>query len=494
MVSGRQTLIRIDQALEETRKKTAAVESQIEALSQQLSGLRQAQAEDYKELARLRLGQLADAALIKQLDQAEQRVVALLDRRQTALDDLHAQIQAAAATLKALESERADQASRLDAAAQAVDAAEARTQARLAAETAYQAQRERAQEAERTAAHAAEKASRSDEERELKGAAYRADPLFMYLWRRGFGQPTYKPWGLTRWLDAQVARLIGYADASANYVRLNEIPERLREHAAGLEARAEAELKALRSLDETARVQDGIAELDERRTAEQTKLEALDPRIDQAEADLQTLQTRKAAFAAGTDDDTRQATEVLAAEFQGEDLLELRRQALATPFPEDDLVVARLLQREDERQRIAASLQGLRAALEQQQQRLQELEILRRDFRSSRYDRPGSSFDDHQLVAMMLGQFLEGMLDRQRLWRILEEQQRYRPEHSDPGFGSGGFGQGTVWGGGLGNPQDLVDILGKLGRMGGHRGGWGGGSGGHGGGGGGGGFRTGGSF
>jgi hypothetical protein len=85
---------------------------------------------------------------------------------------------------------------------------------------------------------------------------------------------------------------------------------------------------------------------------------------------------------------------------------------------------------------------------------------------------------------------LNGMLDRQTLWKVLQEQQRYRPQRSDPTFGSGGYGRGTVWGGGAG---DLGDILGHLGR-----GGFGSGGGGFrtggGLGGGGGGFRTGGGF
>ena len=103
------------------------------------------------------------------------------------------------------------------------------------------ARRDRATDAQRKAAHAAEKAERSEEEREEKGVSYREDPLFMYLWTRRYGKPEYRAWGLTRWLDSKVARLIGFADARASYSRLNEIPERLREHAAALEAAADAD-------------------------------------------------------------------------------------------------------------------------------------------------------------------------------------------------------------------------------------------------------------
>jgi hypothetical protein len=99
---------------------------------------------------------------------------------------------------------------------------------------------------------------------------------------------------------------------------------------------------------------------------------------------------------------------------------------------------------------------------------------LRQDFKRSRFERAGSGFGDDGMILMMLSQFLNGMLDRKLLWKVLQEQQRYRPQQSNPTFGSGGFGHGSVWGGG-----DAHGI--------GRRGGFGGGVGG-------GGFRTGGGF
>ena len=473
MISGSQTLATIDQAVGEARSRTGTVEEQIAAVNGQLAELSQAQARDFKDLARLRLGHLADSGLVQRLDEAEQRASAMLAERVKALQDLKGQLDAAAGQARELAAERAAQAAAVDAAAQALDAAEGRTQGRLETDPAYAAQRERAREAERTAAHADEKATRSAEEREQKGAAYRADPLFMYLWERQYGTDGYRGWGLTRWLDGKVSRLIGFADARANYARLNEIPERLREHADALKAQAEHEFSALKDLDEAARTADGIAPLAARLEEEQARLDAIDQRISQAASDTQALEVRKALFAAGEDPQTRQAVEYLATEFQRDDLMELRREALATPFLEDDAIVARLMQREDERRRLEASLQGLREVLNQHRQRLDEAEALRADFKRNRYDRAGSSFGDEALISMMLGQFINGILDRQNLSRILKEQHRYRPERANPDFGSGGFGRGTVWGGGS---------SGNIGS-------WGGG-----GGGGGGGFRTGGGF
>jgi hypothetical protein len=464
MISGIQALSKIDQAVTDARGKVAEADAGIEAVEQRLAEHRHAQGEDYKALARLRLGQLSDSPLVKQLDQSELQVTALLAEREAALLQLKEQIQVAESGLRSMESERNAQAARVDEAARAVDAAEARTQARLDADPAYNAQRERATDAERKAAHAADKAARSEAEREEKGASYRDDALFMYLWNRRYGRPGYKAWPLTRWLDGKVARLIGFTDAGVNYERLNEIPERLREHAAALDTAAEAELAVLKSLDETARAEDGIPALDARLAEEQAALDAIDQRIAAAESDQQSLHIRKAVFAAGNDEYSAKALELLASELKRDDLMELRREALATPFPEDDLIVARLLEREDERRRLEGSLQALRDSLAQNRQRLAEVESLRTDFKRHRYDRTGSQFGDEAMIAMMLGQFLNGVLDRRNLWRILQEQQRYRPERSNPDFGSGGFGRGTVWGGGVGDLLRQGDAFGGIGR------------------------------
>jgi hypothetical protein len=478
MISGQQTLASIDGALNEARGKVAAVEAQIAEANAKLTELQQAQTGDYRELARLRVDLVADGKLLKHLDEAEAQVARLLQQGQAAQAELDRQIQAAEQARAPLEAERAAQAGQLDAAAAQVDEAQARTQARLDAEPTYQAQRSRTQEAERTARHADEKARLSEEELSQKGESYRADLLFMYLWQRNYGLPGYKAGGVIRWLDGKVAHLIGYADARANFARLNEIPQRLREHAAAQQAAAEVELAALAALDTKARQADGIPRLEEAQAKVQEALDAIDARLAQAESDRQALLARKAAYASGEDEHTRSAIDYLAGELARDDLMALRREAMLTPFPEDDTIVTRMLAREDERRRLEASIQALREAHNAAQLRAAEVDALRQDFKRNRYDRAGSSFGDDAMIVMMLGQFLNGMLDRNMIWKVLQEQQRYRPQRSDPTFGSGGFGRGSMWGGG--------DSHG-IGRGGGFGGGFGGG-------GGGGGFRTGGGF
>ena len=475
MISGRHALGVIDDSLNKERAGIDAADTRIAAVSRQLLALQQARVQDYRELARLRVDIMATGNMLSSIDAVERQVASALEARKSAEAELDARIPALQDERNGLELERESQRQLLEKAAEAQDIAEVATQARLDVDADYQAQEQSTREAERIAKHAEDKALHSEREKDEKGRSYRDDALFMYLWERHYGMPQYRAWPATRWLDTKVARLIGFEDARANYARLGEIPIRLREHAEQKKHDAEAAFAVLRGLDEQAREQDGVVALEAAREKEQAALEAIDARIEEAAERYGQLLARKDDFAAGEDEHYRKAVDYVASELRRDDTRELRRDAMATPFPDDDLVVNRLFEREQQVQQLETSLNELKRALRQQHKKFQELESLRADFRRRRYDQSGYNFSDGNLIAAMLGNFLNGVLDRDSLWRVLEQQQRYRPQRTNPTFGSGGFGRGSVWGG-------------RRGGLGGSLGG------GFGRGGGGGGFRTGGGF
>jgi hypothetical protein len=474
MISGRDALGFIDDSLRKEQATVDTAETRIADLSRQLLALQEARVSDFRELARLRIDMIASGKLLSSIDTLQRQVAAALEVRESARRELDNRMAALQEERTALETKRETQRQQLEKAAETLDIAEAATQARLDVDPEYRAQEQRTREAEAVARHAEDKAVQSEKEKEEKGQSYRDDPLFMYLWERGYGAPQYRAWPLTRWLDSRVARLIRFEDARANYARLQEIPLRLREHAEDRKRNAEAAYAVLRGLDEKARAQDGVVALEEARDKEQAALETIDARVKDAAERHQQLLERKEAFAAGEDEHYRKAVEYVASELRRDDIRELRRDALATPFTDDDIIVNRMFEREQQVRQLETSLGELKKALHQQHQKLQELEALRVGFRRRRYDQPGYGFSDGTLIAAMLSSFLNGMLDRDGLWRVLEQQQRYRPKRTNPTFGSGGFGRGTIWGG--------------------RRGGFGGGLGGGFGRGGGGGFRTGGGF
>ena len=85
-----------------------------------------------------------------------------------------------------------------------------------------------------------EKTYQAKADQQEKGAPYRADPLFTYLWDCKYGTSAYKANPLTRFLDNWVARLCDFQSARKNYWMLQEIPERLDEHAKALRSKADA--------------------------------------------------------------------------------------------------------------------------------------------------------------------------------------------------------------------------------------------------------------
>ena len=490
MISGRQVLASIDQTMNKARSNVDHVGKEIESISRRLHDQQKLRTEEFRQLARLRLGTLADNSLVQHIDEAEKQAIALLDQRTKALERLSLDVEGLEKTLLEMDITRQQQLEILEATAAKVDTAEAQTQKRLDADSTYQQQRNLTQAAERKAHHANEKAVRSDEERQQKSLSYQQDVLFMYLWQRQYGLPEYRANMLTRWLDGKIAKLVGYTDARANYSRLNEIPERLQQHAATLEAAALLEFEALKQLDTLAREADGIPALTQRMTDEQTRLDSIDSSIEQLGSNLQTLKAARAKYATGEDEFSTRAVNYLAAEYQRDDLKELRRDAMSTPFPDDDLIISRLMDRESQLQQLDSSIKDLRDIIHQNQKQLNEIESLRTDFKRNKLDRPGSQFTDKAMIALMLNQLINGIMDRKRVWTVLQEQQYYQPQNSDTTFGSGGYGRGSVWNGGL---DDIAREIGRgIGR-----GGFGGGFGGRSGGGrssGGGGFRTGGGF
>ena len=88
----------------------------------------------------------------------------------------------------------------------------------------------------RTLEAAERKAEQAERDLAEKRVPYEADPLFMYLWNRGFGTGAYRASNLVRYFDRKVARLVGYQDARVNYAMLLELPVRIREHAERLKA------------------------------------------------------------------------------------------------------------------------------------------------------------------------------------------------------------------------------------------------------------------
>ncbi len=458
MLSGRDSLGVLNQHIDRARDDVERAHRRLEELNQRVAAMRSEFAEHYRRLARIRLDEMNASRLIQRLDDTDRAVLQFLERRSNAMRDLESRIEASAARQSELTTRRETQKAQRDDAFKAMEDRYERIKARLSGDDAYEAQTQRASEAAARAEKAEEKAARCEQDREEKGKPYRDDPLFMYLWQRGYLTPEYRAGGLIRILDGWVARLVGYGDARGNYFMLNELPLRLREHANGQKQTADQELQILQALELKAAESDGIPQL--RSVLEETEesLHAIDDEIEAEEKRHDELLNQRAEFLSFSDEHSRQALDLYAAQLKDRSMADLQREALATSNPDDDLVVSKLRSLQQEELQLTAAIQKAREDERRSQQAFRELESVRRRFRRSNYDSDLSFFPGGFELAMLLGMLMQGRASSGDVWdRISREQQFRRPRVprdfgggiSLPGrFGGGGFRGGGGFGGG----------------------------------------------
>ena len=427
MLSGRNALQNINSTLQQLLQQINESDGQIQQVSESLLRLQRQQAQRYQDLARIRLDSIISGDVAAGMETAGRRVRELLQLRADAVSRLSAQLDENRNELEQKEHQREIQGERVAAAAQALDDQEAATREHLYEDKAYRNQLEQAEAADRVAIQAEEKMQDAQKDREQKGKSYENDPLFSYLWERGYGTDSYAAAPLIRVLDKWVAGLCNYHAARPNYARLLEIPRRLQEHAARQRAIADRELQALEGLEQRAAEEDGIPALRQKYDESGKRMEEIDNEIDQLEKALMQLMQKKAGYSSGNDVRFRQAVDTLAASLKEEDMETLYNYARLTTTAEDDLLISELPAAEQRRKQIQQNLLEYKRKHEKYLSRLAELEQVRRNFKKERFDDIRSGFGDGATLTLVLNQFLQGLADAGDLWNTIRREQQYRP-------------------------------------------------------------------
>jgi hypothetical protein len=454
MLNGTDQLAIINQHIAKARSDLDTIYQRMEAGNQQLVRLRNQLAEEYRQLARFRLDELAANRVTTQLDETDRAVLRLLERRSQALRELDGTITQSVARQGQLTADREPEVRRRDDLVKRIDESAAEVKSQLGRQAVYQAQEKRVAEAAARAERAEEKAARAEADREEKGMPYRGDPLFMYLWQRRFLTPDYTGGGLIRSLDGWVAKMIRYGEARGNYFMLTELPVRLREHAERQKEIAAAELQRLHDMEAKALQVDGIVRDKAALAAAQQSLEEIEARIEEEEKRHETLLQQRSVFSTASDEASRQAVELQVSEIKSAPLASLYMQAKMTDKPDDDVIVARIRDLQQEEKNLVAEIKALQTQESRQQQSFQELEELRRRFRQSSYDSGYSYFPSGFELAALLGMLLSGRASGGDVWDRIGREQRFRQPRTPRDFGGGvfpgGFGGGAPGRGGFG--------------------------------------------
>ncbi len=457
MLSGRRTLSNIDQTLQTVRNETVRLDQQLSTLVGQVTMSQRHRLTLLKQIAEVRLDEIESGRLSAEFDAADAQVARLLQEREQALETLFADIERVNRDIGDGESKRENLLAQYNAQSEKLVDVESQVQAELKLSTDYLEQYNKAQQAESVSEEADAKMERAQSDMAKKAEPYQADPLFMYLWQRGFGTTAYSGGLLSRFIDGWVARLIKYEPARVNFWNLNEIPKRLSQHADRVAELADQALRGLEAIEQNALKNAGLEQLESVLEAHRSTLDEHDDYIERLESDLNDFLAQRALYSSGGDEFTRQCLDRITGALQHQSLGMIDRYVRQTHSPQDDRVVLELQELEDNIESAKGDMASVRKLHDKQVMRLRELENVRQQFKNSRFDDVRSGFVNEALITSVLSQFLQGVISGADVWGTIKRNQRYRNVGASPDFGSGGLGDiaDVLAGGGV----DLGDIL-----------------------------------
>lgn len=451
-LSGREALQEIDHSIARLRRRLADAVKEAEALQRREAEVRDEQIMVYRELADIRL-QYLDEAEADDLDRLHQRAQELLDAHDARVSDQEITLREAQDRLERLEQKRVTANTKLAEAVEVYEALVAEVEQKLSKDKTYQELVTALDEAEAILHRAGEKLAVARDERNEKGAPYEEDPLFMYLWGRGFRTTEYEGGGLFKMLDGWVAKLFNYDEARANFKRLNDIPAWLEQHLAEQGDEVEAAKVALEATEQAALDAADTQEAREIISRIRSELTELDSAIANAEDAHQAHVRLLQALVSGQEGPVQEARAVLVEGMKRFAFDDLREMAAETITRRDDELVDRLVRLRTEELDLEVSAERRKTKPVQLQGDLSEFEYLRRGFKAARLD---SDYAQFKLNAVneALADLSRGLSPVDAVLKRLQRGVVRREPRSNSGFG-GQRRQQTL---------GLPDVLGGIGR------------------------------
>ncbi len=452
VVTGREALGSIEQALVQLQTAEADAHRRLDALNRRQTEARAAEMEALQDLAGFRIKSSENDALGLQLGKVAGRVRSILGERITQRQRVESEIETNNKAIEDNRKAREEAASRLVALQDDRRAVEARAASMLDSDPVTGELRRKAETAMRMAAEAQRKAETAEVDLGEKRKPYDQDALFQYLWQRGYGTSSYTGGTITRLLDGWVARLISFGDARPNYRMLIEIPPRLRSHADRLKAEADEAAAAIRQPADKAFAAMGGLGVNKAITEAQKQIDALEQGRLKLEERQQALLADLAHFSQGDDPSLSEAVRLVAENLAAEPVSRLTAEALKTPSPEDEAIVSRIAEAKAVQAQVQMDIPTIQQELAQIARRRGEISHVAQDFRRRRYDADGSLFDS-PLATTILSELIRGVITGAVYWSQVQGHRHGRdrdegsifPQGDDSNWGSSG---GSGWSGG----------------------------------------------
>jgi hypothetical protein len=430
-LSGPEALRSLEEALRDVRREEDELAKRLGRSAEMVAKIQESESQMLKQLAKVRLDPQTQAELTGRLSQAEREAREVLVKHQSQMSEAETELQSLDAEISQLATERGELVARAAEHDKALKELAAKVAGEVATRPDYAQKRKAADELVHIADEAMRKTTQAETDRDEKGKPYRDDPLFMYLWERGYATRNYRANNLVMFLDGWVAGLVGYRDARPNFAMLNEIPLRLREHAERQQERAKTAVDEVTAIQEAAVDAAGGKPVRDALTAANARIAEIDAETVKLEDTRDEAMKAQRELAQGNDP-AAGAIAGLAESLGRSDIQTLLADARMTRTPEDDAIVKQI---DDARTRAAeeeAETRDQKARLKTLAARRRELEDIQYEFKKQGFDDPQSSFRDDGLVHDTLNDFLRGGISAATYWEQWRRSQNWAGPRYDP--------------------------------------------------------------
>jgi hypothetical protein len=432
-LSGLEAVARMDTTIVETRRMLSEAIAAADAVVAHEAEVRGVQVQVYRDLAGFRLSVIDDLEPSR-LDRLSAAALELLDQHDKYVAWEKQELAKADTNIAALEVKRADAAKAHSEAVRVYETKVAEIAGALKAGDAYKALSATSEKHAAIAARAHQKRDVARAELEAKGAPYKADKLFGYLWRRRFRTPDYKAGPFIRFLDGWVASLCKYDQAWMNFQRLSQLPEWLAEHAGAQDAVAAQALAALEAVEKSALEQGGAGQLQRRADDALQTVRNIDLEIDKGEVAHQAIAARHASAQTAETGPAREARRLLEDGLKRASFQDLRTLAAETVAIDDDRLVDRLVKLRTEEMSLELDAKKLAGIPDRLRMVLAELEDLRRRFKQARFDGAYAVFNSPVIDDVIMG-ISQGRVSADQAIEFLARSVRRIEPAAEPGFG-----------------------------------------------------------
>lgn len=460
-LSGEAGLSKLKGKLEETRAAQDQLSQQIGSYESRISGLTDERETAYTELATLYLPELEASDVKKNLRELQEEVRKLFREKQAKRESTEIKMKDIDNLRDSLEQKVIDLTEKLTKRGQERDSLQSVLDDNLSKNSEYTTLVSDAKSLSDKLNNDRGKSERIIADSIKKLGEYDNKRLFKYLNGRKFGTEEYEKNGIGSYIDAKIARIIGFERLRRNYEFLKGLAPAIKKEIEKTEKRLDDLEEKIENIQDSESDKVGLTKvMEEGELLDAQRRQYIE---DGAKADKEYNVYAKARESMDENKDEYhiQAVDKLKKYLKGTTLNELKEKARSTQKKEDDHFVEKIETIDQSIDNIRTDIDKTRKLRDENEVKIEGLNNLIREYRGNDYESSRSYFDGIDFDDLLLG-YMIGKYQYDNVWSNMRSKQKFKPKpqptisysrsysssRSSSGFGGGGFSSGRGFGGG----------------------------------------------